>query len=722
MKHILTFAALLCALAVTAQKGNVGFVYPCGAQRGTTVEVAVGGQNLSKAETLVFSGEGISVERIESDAKKTAKKKNIGEEDNMQLADQVRFRVTIAPDATPGMRDVRAKTPGGLTNRLFFEVGQLPDVLEKEPNDKVPNRVDRLPATVNGQVMRSDADRFSFPAKKGQDLVLNVRARAFIPYIADAVPGWFQPVLRLFDATGREIAYQDDYGFRPDPVLLFKVPADGDYALEIRDALFRGREDFVYRIDVGQLPFITSIFPLGGPSGKKTEVTLRGVNLPASTVSVKPDPKGDERIPVQVTSRDGCLSNTLFFEQGKFNEKIVAKPANTSAQKALPVAVGDAVESIILQPMQEHWYALAVDAPSRRPLVFEVIARRLGSEADMKMTLYDPQGKVLVEKDDVDDPEEPILTHHADPVILQRIDRAGTYLIRLVETQSRGGEQYAYRFKIYESEPDFALNIEPPSITIPRGGSAQVNVVVVRKQNFMGKIDLSVTGLPPGFALSDTEITMGAKRHTMTVTAPQDAEEGVLDLDVWGSATRDGVTVKRHADPVESMMQAFYYTHMLPIGDFRAEVVEAQPFRLELEKMAQPVALTPGKPTYVKIRVIRKEGFAEPVTLMLRSPDRAIKAEAVIVEPDQPEGILEITCAEGGNGDPIPVVVSGVTRSTTQRLAGQNRQAFASAVTALAPSFTVRNTSGRTAEERLRAMQAAQAKGKGKPQQNANKK
>ena len=38
--------------------------------------------------------------------------------------------------------------------------------------------------------------------------------------------------------------------------------------IEINDAIYRGREDFVYRITIGELPFVTSIFPLGGPAGR----------------------------------------------------------------------------------------------------------------------------------------------------------------------------------------------------------------------------------------------------------------------------------------------------------------------------------------------------------------------------------------------------------------------------------------------------------------------
>ena len=53
----------------------------------------------------------------------------------------------------------------------------------------------------------------------------------------------------------------------PIPVLYYEIPADGEYVVEIKDAIYRGREDFVYRITIGELPFVTSIFPLGGPAG-----------------------------------------------------------------------------------------------------------------------------------------------------------------------------------------------------------------------------------------------------------------------------------------------------------------------------------------------------------------------------------------------------------------------------------------------------------------------
>ena len=114
-----------------------------------------------------------------------------------------------------------------------------------------------LPAVVNGQIMPGGVDRYRFQARRGQHLVVAVTARELRPYLADAVPGWFQAAVAIRDSEGNELAYSDHYSFRPDPALYCKIPKTGQYMLEIRDTLYRGREDFVYRVALGELPYIT---------------------------------------------------------------------------------------------------------------------------------------------------------------------------------------------------------------------------------------------------------------------------------------------------------------------------------------------------------------------------------------------------------------------------------------------------------------------------------
>ena len=78
-----------------------------------------------------------------------------------------------------------------------------------------------------------------------------------------------------------ELAYADDYRFQPDPVLLLPHPQGRRVrASRSRTRSTAGREDFVYRITIGELPFVTSVFPLGGRAGAKTTVELTGWNLP----------------------------------------------------------------------------------------------------------------------------------------------------------------------------------------------------------------------------------------------------------------------------------------------------------------------------------------------------------------------------------------------------------------------------------------------------------
>ena len=168
-------------------------------------------------------------------------------------------------------------------------MGQLSEYSEKEPNNKKDSDTEvlsKLPLVINGQIMPGDVDRFRLKLSKGMRLVMAASARELVPYLADAVPGWFQATLGLYDAKGNEVAYADDYRFNPDPVLFYEIGADGEYVLEIKDSIYRGREDFVYRIAVGELPFVTSIFPLGGRAGAATTIEMNGWNLPTDEMTL----------------------------------------------------------------------------------------------------------------------------------------------------------------------------------------------------------------------------------------------------------------------------------------------------------------------------------------------------------------------------------------------------------------------------------------------------
>ena len=289
---------------------------------------------------------------------------------------------------------------------------------------------------VNGQILPSDRDIFRFTAKAGETIVCEVLARRMLPYIADAVPGWLQACLTLYDADGKELESVDDFRFSPDPVLIYNVPKDGEYLIEVRDIIYRGRADFVYRLSVGVTPYITHIFPLGWQRNSDAQVELHGVNLPAPSMTFNV-PADDPPLHFVRLNHNGMTSNTLLFAVGDTAEARETEP-NDSIPQANRVTVPVVVNGRIQRSEDTDYFSFGAKQGER--LIMEVQARRLGSPLDSIITLFNPQGGELLEQDDAD-MGEPLLTHHADSRLDYTFPSDGDYVIRIRDIQAKGGEE-----------------------------------------------------------------------------------------------------------------------------------------------------------------------------------------------------------------------------------------------------------------------------------------
>jgi len=170
-----------------------------------------------------------------------------------RLGQDIRARFHIPRDVEPGPYEVRLLTRFGTSSPVHFIVGDCPETLEAEPCTADEQPVDpplNLPICVNGQIYPGDVDIYRFHAKAGQTVSLHAAGRELKPFLADGVPGWFEAVLVLYGPDGREITYSDCTQFRPDPTIVFTAPRDGVYTVHLRDSLYRGRWDFVYRLTI----------------------------------------------------------------------------------------------------------------------------------------------------------------------------------------------------------------------------------------------------------------------------------------------------------------------------------------------------------------------------------------------------------------------------------------------------------------------------------------
>ena len=634
---------------------HVGFLYPAGAQQGASIQVVAGGQQINGVTDVYISGDGVHAsmkyflrpgkplerEQREELNRRIAQRRavlsgtasapaaasdtttlpdlpimrdldslNAKELDfleaellrpkpkqvNTQLAERVLLDLTVAADAAPGDRELRFKTPAGLTNPVRFQVGTLPEVFEVEPNDRIASATPNtgpaieLPAVLNGQVGPGDVDRFRFKARKGQRLVLAAHARALMPYLPDAVPGWFQATLTLYDMKSNELAFEDDYRFDPDPVMLFTVPADGEYEVEIRDSIYRGREDFVYRLTVGETPFITSVFPLGGQTGASVLASLEGWNLPTQALPLNTD-AGAGAVRHATLRKDAWISNSVSYAVDILPECDEVEPNNILAS-AQVIAVPQIVNGRIGQPGDVDIYR--IDAAAGDEIVAAVVARTLESPMDSLLRLTDTLGKVIAWNDDTPDKGAGLITHQSDSYIRTRLPKNGVYYLQVADTQRHGGPEYAYRLVVSTPRPDFALRVTPSSVNLLTGRAALVTVYALRHDGFDGPIDIRLKDAPAGFRVDGGRIPAGCNHVRMTLTAPMKPIDGPVPLQFEGYAEMGGQAVRRLAVPAEDMMQAFIYRHLVASQDMLAIVTGPK-------RPGQPIALTGEGPIRIPV-------------------------------------------------------------------------------------------------------------------------
>jgi hypothetical protein len=695
---------LFLALTPVVQAQNVphiGYVYPAGGRQGTTFLVTVGGQFPSGITnfTVVMDGDSarakvvaydrplkpMEQQALKEELNRFQEKRKGGERlteidlarleeikrlltqfgrrpANPAISEFMTLQLSLATNLAPGDHEIRVRTPGGLSNPLKFCVGLLPETTKPDwkalPKDRnsmdpaMPPPTDAtvtLPVTLNGQILPGGADRYHFWARQGQQLVLAVEARRLIPYLADAVPGWCEAVLTIFDSKGKELASEERFRFKPDPVIHFEVPSNGTYTVEIHDSLYRGREDFVYRLNIGELPFVTGIFPLGGKAGEKTSVALNGWNLPKTSLE-------RENADAGITPLDGKIFNTVPFAVDTLPECLEQEP-NDSRETAQAVTLPIIVNGRIDHP--GDWDVFRFEGRAGDPVVADVDARQLDSPLDSVIKLTDAAGKQLAFNDDYEDKGSGLNTHHADSYFSTVLPTNGTYYLWLGDVQHKGGPEYSYRLRLSPPQPDFALRIVPSSLNVRAGGSVPFTVYALRKDGFTNQIALVLDGVPDGFKLTGGSIPAGQNKVQVTLTAPPTERTEPVSLSLQGSALIQGQMQVRKAVPAEDMMQAFAYRHLVPSQELEVAVLKRPNPRATMTILSgTPVRIPPGATARIEVGLPGPR-IAEQAQFELSNPPDGISIQSASPVRDGVEIVLQTDAAKVKPGLKGNLIING---------------------------------------------------------------
>ncbi len=523
----------------------------------------------------------------------------------LRVANSLVIELKVAPDAKPGWREIKVYGPNGFIRPGWFLITDMREITELEPNEGdtwpewegwfnkkyVSRPLQELPVGINGQIKPGDIDRFTIHCKEGQQLVFDMRARSLKPYMADGVPGWFCGLIRLFDPEGRELKSGDSYRFSLDPMMFYRVPKTGEYTVEVRDAIFRGRNDFVYHLAIGEFPVISSCYPLGGPVDSNTIINLRGGNLSSRTIA--PDFKGPVAYD-EIRSIDTLDGKPLYRPMKYMVETlpIVQEPMPSKIQQVrnnrepIEVETPTVIYGLIATPAETDIYTFK--GKKGQKIVLEVKAQALGSNLDSVVEIRDSQGKVLGMNDDRADSKGPNIgleVHHSDSLLMVQLPEDGQYSACIYNNSRKSGVDYFYRLRISEPQPDFFVVMTPSQVRF-NGANASFKVQIFRTEDFDGEVqlkfvnneDLIISGKgiikgepaiyqPPKdgqYTRTTSNICPMSREHDFSVKASKKLDPNPQPLILEATATIGGKTVTHRVIPADDWEQAFIYHHLVP--------------------------------------------------------------------------------------------------------------------------------------------------------------
>ena len=250
---------------------------PRGAQRGVTNALELLGRNLERA-TVLLRYQGGTLRSAES----------------LQVEGDS-ARVTWTPDPLEPLGAWEFAVSDGTT-----ESAQVKVWVDDLPQQEIPARAasDRqTPATV-----RPPVSVWSTLEKPGQELELQVELRqgqrVVLDLAAQRLGAAGDLEMIVTDSTGRTVARSDNLGADLDPLIRFLAPADALYRVRVREGTHGGSASHFLRLSLGELPFVSGIFPLTVSTQTATPVTRMGENLgDAARVVVNPSEPGELSLP-----------------------------------------------------------------------------------------------------------------------------------------------------------------------------------------------------------------------------------------------------------------------------------------------------------------------------------------------------------------------------------------------------------------------------------------
>lgn len=366
---------------------------------------------------------------------------------------------------TAGVGALRLVTTNGLSAPQFVLVDPMPSIESVTTNHSVLSaQALRRDTAVDGACDELRSDFFRITAKKGERIVIEVVAQRFGSPL--------DPLIRLLDSTGREIAFADDSsGLGADALLDFRCPKTGDYLIELRDTRHGGGARHRYRLRFG------------------------------------------DALPVPLTFL--VDTNVTRFTQSlvRLPEVLDAEP-NNSISKPQPFAQPARISGRFHQPADRDVFEFRAAKGKRISITGRT--RSLGSPSDLFLQLQTTNGTKIAEAN---------ATGGDEGALTNRFTADGVYHLLVEELNRGGGANFRYELTVAELHPGVAATTETDRISGPAGASLEVEAKLERR-DYDGPVTLVAEGLPDSFKLENNVVPAKTNVAKIKIVSPADLALG----------------------------------------------------------------------------------------------------------------------------------------------------------------------------------------------------
>ena len=533
--------------------------------------------------------------------------------------DRITLDIELAPGTSPGLHNWWLVTDHGVSAKGVLATDHLP---QKPFADKV----DALPVALHGTLSGSQVREVTFPGKAGQELICEVEAQR--------LDGKLRPVLKLHGPDNTLLHWsQPMLALRGDTRLEAKLPADGEYRLQLHDLQFAapGVSNH-FRLKLGQWTYADLAFPATVQRGASAEVQLVGragelrtVSLPAlGNAAAVPAPWADAK------SASGPPATVWLSDLPELVEN-----RNGSAPQALP-ALPVAVNGRLSKAGEADAYTLTVTPETEVDL--EVFADSLGSPIDAELELRDLKGARLALNDDFNNRPDPRLTY--------KVPKDVTNIVAVVrDVNGNGGPRSIYRLqatlKSTNAPAGFTLLALEDNVTLAAGRTS-VFKVEAKRDGYDGPIELAFGALPAGVKLSGQTIPARATATLLTLLSGDQPLPPLITA-LHGRA-KDRDVLVRSESPQLGKFQPWLENDLALAGAAKPEV----DFTIAWGKDAATNSIPLGGKLTLPVNCVRPLGHDGPVRLTLLTsqarlflnnavdPARVLREEkAVLIEEDK---------------------------------------------------------------------------------------